>query len=243
MSEPFPIPLADGSEAVAIRVDLRSELPAALQKLGLQAPRPAMALIGGASHMEPHDYAVLRQIFTQAIARAAVEVGAAVIDGGTEKGIMQLIGRARHELQAGFPLVGVAPFLKLDLPGMCHDPPASAQPAAHHTHFILVPGTAWGDESPWLAKVTTLLAGHHPSISLMANGGEITWQDAVESVREQRLTVALKGSGRLADRIAAALAGDEGEFARELILTGYVGSADLAAGPAALRERILGLLS
>jgi hypothetical protein len=30
---------------------------------------------------------------------------------------------------------------------------------AHHIHFVLVPGAAWADEAPWIARVATELAG------------------------------------------------------------------------------------
>jgi hypothetical protein len=42
-----------------------------------------------------------------------------------------------------------------------------------HTHFILTPGSDWGDEAPWLSRLASVLAGDAPSLTLLINGGAI----------------------------------------------------------------------
>jgi hypothetical protein len=72
----------------------------------------------------------------------------------------------------------------------------------------MVPGSTWGDESPWIADLSCVLSNGSPSVTLLINGGEITWQDAAESVRVKRPIVAIAGSGRAADILANALDGE-----------------------------------
>jgi hypothetical protein len=72
----------------------------------------------------------------------------------------------------------------------------------HHTHFLLVPGDRWGDESPWIARVATLLAGEAPSVTVLVNGGEISRQDVAHSLAAGRPVLVVSGTGRLADELA-----------------------------------------
>jgi hypothetical protein len=77
----------------------------------------------------------------------------------------------------------------------------------HHTHVVLVPGDSWGDESPWLSEVATVVAGEHPSATLVINGGEITYEDVSHSLAAGRPVIVVAGTGRTADAIAAAAGG------------------------------------
>src|SRR5206468_11337979 len=64
-----------------------------------------------------------------------------------------------------FPLIGVAPAGAVALPRSSdpHPAPEAVPLEPHHSHFLLVPGERWGDESPWLAAVVAALAGDRPS--------------------------------------------------------------------------------
>ncbi|NUT92112.1 MAG: hypothetical protein HOY78_08775 [Saccharothrix sp.] len=121
-----------------------------------------------------------------------VRRGAAVVDGGTDSGIMRVIG----DLAEGLTLVGVV------AEGALGD--TALEP--HHVH-VMVPGDAWGDESPWLAKAVSVLADGSPSVTLLVNGGEITYTDAAHSIEHDRPVLVLADTGRTADAIAAAAGG------------------------------------
>ena len=71
----------------------------------------------------------------------------------------------------------------------------------------LVPGEAWGEEVPWLARVATLVAREAPSVTVLVNGGEITYADAEASIAEGRPVLVVAGSGGTADVVAAAARG------------------------------------
>ena len=74
----------------------------------------------------------------------------------------------------------------------------------HHTQVILVPGDTWGDESPWLSRVATAIADGQPSLTLVVNGGQITYDDIEHSFQADRPVIVLAGTGRTADAIASA---------------------------------------
>jgi hypothetical protein len=103
----------------------------------------------------------------------------------------------------------------------------------NHPHVVLVPGSKWGDESPWLADVADALADGGPSATLVVNGGEITYRDVAHSLNRGRPVLVLAGTGRTADAIAAARVGrDVDPCAVEIAgsaLTRVVGVADAVA--------------
>jgi hypothetical protein len=66
---------------------------------------------------------------------------------------------------------------------------------AHHTHFVLTPGSEWGDESIWISRLATALASTQPSVSVLINGGEIAYQDLAHSVEQLRPVIVIEGSG------------------------------------------------
>ena len=80
----------------------------------------------------------------------------------------------------------------------------------------------WGDESPWLARVASVLAGE-ASVTLLVYGGEIAWLDAARSIDVGRRLIAVAGSGRTADELAAAARREPSDpRARDLIASGLV---------------------
>jgi len=130
-----------------------------------------------------------------------------VVDGGTNAGVMAMMGQARTQIKGTFPLLGVAAVDTVELTLNPGRPKNDAQRAAlepHHTHIILVPGQHWGAESPWLAQVATVLARGHPSVTILINGGQISRQDVDYSLRAKRPVIVVAGTGRLADELVAA---------------------------------------
>jgi SLOG in TRPM, prokaryote len=182
-----------GRRIPAARVAGRGDLAAAVAALGL-APSPVLVLVGGAADMSETDALLVEQALSGAIVPVVERVGATVVDGATRVGVMQLVGRARAELSGGFPLVGVV------VAGLV----AETELDEHHTHFVLVPGDDWGDESELLSAFATVVANGARGVTVLANGGAITWRDVASSVAEARPVVVLAGSGRTADELAEA---------------------------------------
>ena len=179
-----------------------------LVALGLKSPAPSMVIIGGASKMSPESKSRVVKLFTEVLAPIAQLYDITVFDGGTDAGVIHMMGQARQHIGGSFNLVGVAPKAKVDLPGYSINLDTDAEDEElihleeHHTHFALIPGANWGKESPWLAHCASLLANDYPSITVLINGGKISLSDLLLNLKVGRQIIVIAGSGRLADDIA-----------------------------------------
>jgi SLOG in TRPM, prokaryote len=190
------------------RVYQRGDLLTALRTLALSSGRPVLVSVGGAGGMTPEHLDAMATLMRERIVPVLDRWGAAVVDGGTDAGVMQVIGQARNAAGASFPLIGVAATGTVTVSDAAGPAADAAALEPHHTHAVLVPGNSWGDESPWLSEVATLLAGEYPSATLVINGGEITYEDISHSLAASRPVIVVAGTGRTADAIAAAAAGE-----------------------------------
>ena len=206
------------------------DLAVALSAIGLRENHPVLVVIGGASLISEEDLQRLQRLFREVLAPLAQELGLIVADGGTDAGVMRLMGNAREEISGTFPLVGVSPDGLVKLPDDGNISTELTDLESHHTHFFLVPGDQWGDESRWLAEIASQMAGHYPSVTVLINGGSIALVDARENLRVHRPLVVIEGSGRLADEIAEAVNHPEQEIRQEvanLMETGEITIFDL----------------
>ena len=85
---------------------------------------------------------------------------------------MRLSATPTRAAGADVPLVGVIVRALAALPGEAAADDA-APPEPNHTHLVLVPGSSWGDEAPWIARLASAIAGGRPSVTVLLNGGEI----------------------------------------------------------------------
>lgn len=198
------ISFSEKHRALRVYINTEAELVRAIETLKLNCKRPVVVVVGGADKASNYHQKIIKQS-TRTIARAAEESQAIVLSGGTNSGVMAAIGQARVENNYSFPLVGVAVKNLVTWPGN----PASQEKGTplepHHTHFLLVPGNEWGDESFWIAKLVPTLAWKYPSVTVLSNGGTISLRDVTLSVKARRPVVILEGTGRLADKLARML--------------------------------------
>ncbi|WP_375475799.1 hypothetical protein [uncultured Nostoc sp.] len=237
----------NGQTALATQVEQPEELPDALETIGLCDSRPVLVVVGGASNISEADFLRIQQLFVEVLAPIAETLGAYVVDGGTDAGIMRMMGTARTQIGAKFALVGVTPEGKVPLPNHSEIAADLTPLEPNHTHFVLVPGKNWGDESPWISYVATMLANDAPSMTVLLNGGEITFKDAFSSVNSGRVVLVIAGSGRTADILVDALRGKAtDERAKKLAKSGtlqYIDLIDIEKGVKNLGKVIKGLLS
>jgi len=183
----------------------RSDLAQAISDLRLEGNYPVIVLIGG--EIDEHQADVTRQAI-QTLTRIAEDMNTAVICGGTDMGVMAEIGQTRWQNHYKFPLVGVTLEKLVTWP----DGPRSTkflwwgqqrwQLESHYSHFILVPGSQFGDESPWIVDTATILSKGHQSVTILINGGEVSRKDIELSLENGRPVIALSRTGRLADELA-----------------------------------------
>lgn len=188
------ISLKRGASVRVANISNDHEIQEALDELGIPHPKTTIVLVGGAGGIGFLDKFPMKKA-VGIIAQLAEEVGAVVLDGGTQAGIMTEIGVQRKKNKYTFPLVGVV----FDALLMKKEPASILDP--HHTHFILIPGDDWGDESAWISKIATVVAGERKSITVLVNGGNISRSDVEYSLMAKRPTFVMRGTGRLADEI------------------------------------------
>jgi hypothetical protein len=192
-------------QALCVFPDEHSDLEHAIYELKLEDTYPVIVLIGGDINKEQ---AVVTQQAIQTISRIAEDMKALVICGGTDMGVMAEIGQARQKNNFKFPLIGISPADLVTWP----DGPRSPkflwwgkqrwQLEPHYSHFILVPGGKFGDESPWIVDAATILSKGHHAVTVLINGGEVSRKDIELSLENGRSVIALSRTGRLADEIA-----------------------------------------
>ena len=192
-------------ETLSVFPNERANLAQAIRELGLSSERPVIVLIGG--EIEEKHRNVTRQAI-QSIAQTAEDLNAVIICGGTDMGVMAEIGQLRLQNGYKFPLVGITPEELVTWPGG----PLNTkflwlgkerwQLEAHYSHFILVPGSQFGDESLWIGDAAVLLSKGHQSVTILINGGEISRKDIEVSLENGRPVIALSNTGRLADELA-----------------------------------------
>lgn len=195
-----------GHPTICVFPSKRSDLAQAVSELGLKGRYPVIVLIGGVIDEKQQE---ATQLAIEAIARTAADLHAVVICGGTNMGIMAEIGQSRGRRKGyGFPLVGIAPEALVAWPGGPHSTKflwwgqKRWHLASHYSHFILVPGSQFGDESPWIVDTATLLSKDHRSVTILINGGEVSRKDIDLSLENGRPVIVLSRTGRLADELA-----------------------------------------
>jgi hypothetical protein len=192
-------------ETFSVFPEERSHLAQAIQEIGLGGGQPVIVLIGG--EIEEPQKEVTRQAI-QAIAETAEDMRAVIICGGTDMGVMAEIGQTRARNGYKFSLVGITPEELVTWPGgpinlkFLWMGKQRWQLEPHYSHFILVPGGEFGDESPWIGDAATLLSKGHQSVTILINGGEVSRKDIEVSLENGRPVIALSNTGRLADEFA-----------------------------------------
>ncbi|MGB7875791.1 MAG: hypothetical protein WBL25_15530 [Anaerolineales bacterium] len=192
-------------QTLCIFPEARSDLAQALSGLELEGKYPVIVLIGGG--IDKREAEMTRRAIVT-ISEIAENTNAAIVCGGTDMGVMAKIGQIRSKNGYKFPLVGVVPEELVTWPGG----PRSTkflwwgekrwQLEPHYSHFILVPGSQFGDESAWIVDTATTLSKGNQSVTVLINGGEISRNDIDLSLEHGRPVIALSRTGRLADEFA-----------------------------------------
>jgi TRPM family ion channel len=188
------ISLQGDHTAKAAHVSDNNEINKALGELRIPHPKNVIVLVGGAGGIGWLDKFPMRKAI-KIVASLAEQTQSVVVDGGTQAGIMTEIGKQRKHHKFSFPLIGVVfdSLLMKKTSQSILDP--------NHTHFFLIPGSNWGDESVWISRIATQIAGDKNSITVLVNGGQISKTDVGYSVLEDRPTFVMRGTGRMADEI------------------------------------------
>lgn len=168
--------------------------------LDLPPNRLTLSMHVGASEFTPEK--PLKNLLVQSVMRFAEDNQALVADGGTDAGVMQVIGEAYAEAAATFPLVGITVKNSVTYPGG-PEPEQGRWPLnEYHTHFVIVEANDFGAESHLLVEISRSFGT--PGIALVVNGGQIVRNEIEMHARIGTPVIVLKGTGRYADELANA---------------------------------------
>jgi SLOG in TRPM, prokaryote/SMODS and SLOG-associating 2TM effector domain 1/Protein of unknown function (DUF4231) len=194
------ITFPNGNRSRLVRAPEAAQPSEILSALGLSSGRPVVLVIGGADSLDQALERRLAQLFERAVIPAAASADGVIVDGGTESGVMALLGTAAALEDQRERLIGVAPAGKVSYP---NGPPqrgdASLDP--NHSYFVLTPTDEWGGETALLLRLAELLSRHHPVAGVLAGGGLGAMGEVRGCVRRGWPIVILSGTGGLADQI------------------------------------------
>jgi hypothetical protein len=199
------ITFENGNRAVVVTPGRDTDAQTILKSLGIAQPHALIMVFGGAKGLEDSRKARLAELFTSAVAPAAAELGALVIDGGTQSGVMAMMGEAIARDGRGCQLLGIAPAGKVTYPGGPNDAKIGdgAPLEPNHSHFVLVESDEWGGETGTMFKLAGAL--NVAVATMLINGGRIAGSEALQSVRNGWEVLVIDGSGRFADEVSAAV--------------------------------------
>jgi hypothetical protein len=198
------ITFANGNRAVVVIAPRDAGAQAIIDLLGMRSPRAVILLFGGAAGLDDSRKAHLATLFADGVTPVAAELGALIIDGGTQSGVMAIMGEAVAERPGTCQLLGIAPKGKIADPEIVGASAVSdgAPLEPHHSHFVLVESAEWGGETRTMLELAR--AFNAPTVAILVNGGAVAADEALHSVRNGWQLLVLEGSGRFADEVSAA---------------------------------------
>jgi len=170
----------NGNTALSVTAAANAPASDVLNALRIQQPKALIIVIGGASELDDSLNARLEFLCNLGIACVAAEAEAMIIDGGTQAGIMEMIGQAIADRGHRSILLGVAPSGAVIYPGGPVDSslPQGVPLDSNHSHFVLIEGNNWGDETNMIFKLADELGKNIPVVTILVNGGEIAKHEA-----------------------------------------------------------------
>jgi TRPM family ion channel len=198
------ISFPNGNRALAVIPPIGTRATELVRALGIPKPGSVIMIAGGAASMDEHDHLNLTRLFTDGIAHIAATYNALVIDGGTQSGVMELMGQGIAKQQQRPMLLGISPAGKVTYPGKTRHRVGSDEVTLdpNHSHFVLVETNEWGGETETMYELANVFSEGCPSVAILINGGDIAKNEVLYNVRQRRPIIVIEGSGRFADEIA-----------------------------------------
>jgi TRPM family ion channel len=219
------ISFGNGNRAVVVTAPLDASAKAILDALEIASPRAVILVFGGAKGLDDSRKANLATLFSDGVTPVAAELGALIIDGGTQSGVMAMMGEAVARSPGTCLLLGIAPDGKITHPEISGASTVSdgTPLEPNHSHFVLVESNEWGGETSKMLELAR--AFNAPIVAILVNGGAIAADEALQSVRNGWQLLVVEGSGRFADELSAAIR--DGQSAKstkvtEIALSGHV---------------------
>lgn len=200
------IQFLNGHCASSVVAPLGADVKEILDALNIQRPGALIMIAGATSELSEEITSHLAQLCSLGIMPTVNKKNAMIIDGGTQVGIIKLIGLSANEWGHRLNLLGITcaglvtypggPSIKEELRDM------SAPLDPNHSHFVLVQTEIWGRETETMYALAQLISKGIPVITLVINGGNIAKNEVLYSVRHGWPLLIIEGTGRLADEIS-----------------------------------------
>ena len=239
------ITFANGNRAVVITAPRDARAKAILHALEITSPRAVILLFGGAAGLDDSRKTDLATLFADGVAPVAAELGTLIIDGGTQSGVMRMMGEAVAQSHTTVQLLGIAPEGKITNPEIAGASkiPEGASLEPNHSHFVLVKRNDWGGETTTMLELARAFKAQ--TVAILVNGGAIAGDEALQSVRNGWPLLVIEGSGRFADEVSTAVR--DGQTAksvevREIACSGRVALFHIDDAAEKLRDRLLRML-
>ena len=216
----------NGNRAVVVTAPRDASAEAILDALQIATPHAVILLFGGAAGLDELRKAHLSTLFADGVTAVAAEFGALIIDGGTQSGVMSIMGEAVARYPGICELLGIAPKGKIRHPEIAGASGISDGAALepNHSHFVLVESAEWGAETEKTLELAR--AFNAPVVAILVNGGAIAADQAVHSVRNGWQLLVVVGTGRFAAELGVALR--EGQSAKSTDVSEIVRSGRVA---------------
>src|SRR5205814_9177307 len=191
----------NGNHAVVVTAGRDADAQTILKTLDIAQPQALIMVFGGAKGLDASRKARLVEVFTNAIAPAAAELGALVMDGGTQSGVMAMMGEALAKGGRRSQLLGIAPAGKVIYPGGRSDANIAegALLEPNHSHYVLVESDACGGESGTMFNDAKIL--NVPVAMTLINGGKTAESEERQLVRKRWKLCAIDCSGGCTDEL------------------------------------------
>ena|SRR5579885_83044 len=229
-----------GTQARTVTMPQGADIAAIRAALDLPPARGVLAFNGGTARLSDDLSARLGQVVQDGVARVAAEEQLTLVTGATDAGVFTLLGQGLARWGRTAPCIGVTVASLVTLPGApTEQDRATLEP--HHSHFVLVEGRDWGDETATMYALVASLGERVPSVLVFASGGKILRNEVVANVRQHRPIIAIAGSGRFADELAAVVRGErppEADDVAEIVRDGQITLFDLYQPPEALADLV-----
>lgn len=201
------IRFSNGNRAQAVLPPINVSVTDLVQKLNLPQLKALIMIAGGASNLDTRTSLELSPLFRDGIASVAASLDALIIDGGTQAGVMELMGLGVAQQHHKATLLGVAPAGSITYPGKPTSKTRNKKVPLdpNHSHFVLVESDVWGGETETMYALAHVLCQGRPSVAMLIDGGAISKSEVLHNVRQKRPTIIIEGSGRFADEIARTL--------------------------------------
>lgn len=231
------IEFENGNRAAVVRVPRETPASHIIAGLHLSSPRAVLILNGGTAELDDEVATQLGLALRDGVARFAAEEQTLVLTGATDAGIFHLFGEGIARYGRRAPCIGVAVESLVRWAGK-QNGIAPLEP--HHSHFVLVEGDDWGDETDIMYALAEALSRDVPSVAVFAGGGNICIEEMQKNVAQGRVMVLLAGSGRATDAVIAAARGRTADDRRIAAIAeqGRIRVVDIAAGDAAVHAAL-----